>query len=142
MMNQWDDYAERARQQLPAAPESLLDGYVKWAPLVAMILAALGAIFGIIAFIALLGISTAVAGAGGGLGGFGALLGVALLLIVEVLVFVGGLRMRQGLLTGWWILAVGLALNVLTSLFSISLLGLVITLLVAYIHLQVKPRYH
>src|SRR5437773_127691 len=142
MMNQWDDYAERARQQLPAAPESLLDGYVKWAPLVAMILAALGFIFGIIGFIALLGLSVVATAAGAGLGGFGAILNTALGLIVNVLVFVGGLRMRQGLLTGWWILALGLALGLVTSLFSLQILVFIIILAFAYLHLQVKPRYH
>src|ERR1700682_3084908 len=110
MMNQWDDYAERARQQLPAAPEPLLDGYVKAGPLVAMILAALSLIFGILGFIFALGISAAATATGAGLGGFGYLLNSALGLIVSVLVFVGGLRMRQGLLTGWWILALGVAL--------------------------------
>jgi len=141
MMNQWDDYAEKARSQLPAAPEPLLNGYVKWAPLVAMILSALGLIFAIIAFVALLGLS-AVAAATGSAGGFGALLNIVLLLIVYVLVFIGGFRMRQGSLTGWWILAVGLALSLVVSLFSLQILGFVITLAFAYVHLQVKPRYH
>ena len=141
MMNQWDDYAERARQQLPAAPEPLLDGYVKWAPLVAMILGALFAIITVFGLVILLA-GSVVATAVGSTGVFGTLVNVVLVLIVCVLVFVGGLRMRQGLLTGWWILAFGLALNVLTSIFSISILGLIITLAVAYLHLQVKPRYH
>jgi hypothetical protein len=137
MMNQWDGYAERARQQLPAAPQPLLDGYVKWAPWVAMVFGALGAI---LAVAGLLGLS--VATASGVPGGFGALVNVALLLVVCVLEFIGGYQMRLGSLTGWWILAIGLALNLLTSLLSLAVLGFIITLLVAYIHLQVKPRYH
>jgi hypothetical protein len=42
---------------------------------------------------------------------------------------------------GWWILAIGLILNALNSLIRAAILGLLITLAIAYVHLQVKPRY-
>src|ERR687886_1580914 len=41
-MSQWDDYAERLRVQLPAAPEGLLNGYVRWAPWVAIVFGIIG----------------------------------------------------------------------------------------------------
>jgi hypothetical protein len=49
--------------------------------------------------------------------------------------------MRQMRATGWWILAVGLAINLLTGLLRVSALSLVLTLLVGYLHILVRPRY-
>ena len=45
---QWDDYADRLRQQLPAAPPELLDGYVKWMPWVAIVLGAIGLFWSVV----------------------------------------------------------------------------------------------
>ena len=36
-LSQWDMYVERLRVQLPAAPEGLVNGYVRWAPWVAIV---------------------------------------------------------------------------------------------------------
>ena len=54
---------------------------------------------------------------------------------------VGGYLMYRMRLTGWWILALGLVLNLVNSLLHLSASGLVITLAVGYVHLLVKPRY-
>ena len=43
--------------------------------------------------------------------------------------------------TGWWIVAAGLVVYLIQDLFGGNVLGLIITLLVAYIHVQVRPRY-
>jgi len=44
--------------------------------------------------------------------------------------------------TGWWLLAIGITLSILGSLFRVSVFSLLISLLIGYIHLQVKPNYH
>ena len=38
-------------------------------------------------------------------------------------------------------LAFGLAISILTNLVRINILGLIIVLAIAYVHLQVKPNY-
>ena len=37
--------------------------------------------------------------------------------------------------------ALGLAVSILTSLFRLQILSLIVVLLIAYVHLQVKPNY-
>jgi hypothetical protein len=49
--------------------------------------------------------------------------------------------MLQRKSTGWWLLALGLAVSILTNLVRLNILGLIIVLLIAYVHLQVKPNY-
>jgi hypothetical protein len=141
--SQWDLYAEQIRKQLPAAPEGVLGAYMRWAPWVAMILGALGfigllVVGGIFSFLSpflLLG------GAQGVSAGFDAFVGIVVGLVLAALEVVGGYLMRKGSLTGWWILAIGIALSLLNNLFRISIFSFLITLLIAYVHLQVKPRY-
>ena len=53
----------------------------------------------------------------------------------------GGFMMMQRRATGWWLLALGMLVSLLSSLFHISVIGLIFWLLIAYIHLQVKPNY-
>src|SRR5882672_8084304 len=55
-MSQLDAYAERLRVQVPAAPENVLDGYVRYAPWVAMIVGA----FAALALLTLLGIAAVI----------------------------------------------------------------------------------
>jgi hypothetical protein len=141
--NQWDQYAEQVRKQLPAAPEGLLTGYMKWAPWVYIVLGAISVIFLVLGAVlattaSLLGFLFGGAAVGGGLN---ALVSIAVGLIFGVLLLVGGIQMRKLSLTGWWIIGVGIALNVLRAVLGISVLGLLISLAVAYVHLLVKPRY-
>ncbi len=141
--SQWDLYIERIRTQLPAAPEGLLNGYMTWVPWLAIVFGA----FGILVFLAttvLAAVLTPLAalGGAGGVQAGGMLLVTALLgLAFAVLDVVGGILMLKRRLTGWWLLAVGLAINLISGLLSVSAVGLVITLLIAYVHIQVKPRY-
>jgi hypothetical protein len=141
--SQWDEYAELARKQLPAAPEGLLVGYMKWAPWVYIVLGAIAVVFLVVGGLILTGVSLLMfLGGGSGVGsGLSALLSVVVGLIVGVLGVVGGLLMRNLRLTGWWIIAVGIVLQVLRSLVAVSLIGLIISLAFAYVHLLVKPRY-
>jgi hypothetical protein len=141
--NQWDVYAEQIRKQLPAAPEELLAGYMRWAPWVYIVLGAIAIVFLVLGGLILTGVSLLVM-AGGGSGvssGLGGLIAVVVGIVVGVLGVVGGLLMRQQRLTGWWIIAVGIVLQLISNLFSVAILGLLITLAVAYVHLLVKPRY-
>jgi hypothetical protein len=140
---QLDDYAEQLRSNLPVAPDSLINAYVAWAPWVAIVLGALG----VIAFLALSVLSTALLpifalGGASGLnaGGF-ALIESVLGIAVSVAEIVGGILMLQRRLVGWWILAFGMVVGLLTSLLHIAVLSLLLTLLVAYLHVEAKPRY-
>jgi hypothetical protein len=140
---QWDDYADRLRAKLPPAPESLVNGYVRFAPWIAIVFGALGviALLGLFmvgaALTPLLMLGGAAAVGAGGAAMFGALVGAA----GSALDLVGGVLMLRRRLTGWWILALGLAVSIVTNLVHAAIVGLIISLLVAYIHLQVKPLY-
>jgi hypothetical protein len=144
-VSQLDTYAEKLRVLLPQAPPGLLDGYMKFAPWIAIIFGALGVIFSVL----LLVLGTAMApllvlfGGTAGASFSGALLlTLVVSLLINVLEIVGGYLMLQRKLTGWWLLAVGMLVSVLQSLFGRSILVLIVVLLVAYVHLQVKPNYH
>lgn len=142
--SQWDEYVERARQQLPAGPPGLLNGYVAWAPWVAIVFGIFG-VFGLLALggiLAVLSPFLLLGGASGVSAGAGAFLAIAVGLVLSVLEIAGGYLMLKRSLTGWWLLGLGIALSVLRGLFSLSIFGLLLSLLVAWIHLQVKPRYN
>ncbi|HEX2036416.1 MAG TPA: hypothetical protein VHS99_19710 [Chloroflexota bacterium] len=140
---EWDAYAERLREKLPAAPEGLLNGYVRWAPWVAIVFGVLG----VLGLLALFGIGAVLSpflllgGASGVATGAGLFLALILGIVTAALEVAGGYLMLKMRLTGWWLLAAGLVVSALNSLFSMSLFGLLITALIAYIHLLVKPRY-
>ncbi|MFI5268350.1 MAG: hypothetical protein ACHQ7M_13335 [Chloroflexota bacterium] len=139
----WDDYADRLRAKLPPAPESLLNGYVRFAPWIAIVFGA----FGVVALLGLFLVGAALtpifmlggaaAVSAGGAAMFGALVGAA----GSALDLVGGVLMLRRRLAGWWLLALGLAVSIVTNLLHVTILGLAISLLVDYIHLQVKPLY-
>jgi hypothetical protein len=135
---QWDGYADRLRERLPAAPEGLLSAYVTWAPWIAIVFGALTLLAGLAA-LGLIGVFLPM---GGGYLYGGALFVAGLVAAAAGgLQIVGGYLMRQMKRTGWWLLAIGLIVSVLSNLLSSSLFGIVIALAVAYVHLQVKPRY-
>jgi hypothetical protein len=139
----WDDQLEKLRRQLPQAPDGLQNFYVRWAPWLAIIFG----VIGIIAFLSLTILSAIIAPlavlAGGlhGSTGLGLILGSLLLLIASILELVGGLRMRQFRLTGWWFLAGSMAIQALLDVFNLAIVSLIIAALIFYIHLAVKPRY-
>jgi hypothetical protein len=144
-LSQMDTYAEKLRVMLPQAPPGLLDGYMKFAPWIAIIFGALGVLFSVL----LLVLGTAMAplavlfGGTAGANYTGALLlGLLVSVLINVLELVGGYMMLQRRLTGWWLIAVGMLVTVLQSLFGRSILVLIVVLLIAYVHLQVKPNYH
>jgi hypothetical protein len=142
--NQLDGYAEQLRVKLPVAPPGLLDGYMKVAPWIAII-------FGVLAFLgslALMGLGAILSpfllfGGAEGVSAGGALfLALIVGLISAALEVVGGYLMLQRRATGWWVLALGLAVSFLTNLIHGTILVLIVVALVAYVHLQVKPNYH
>jgi hypothetical protein len=143
-MSQLDMYAERARVAMPAAPPGLMDGYMRFAPWVAII-------FGVLGLILLLGvliIGAVVTPIAIALGvtplsyGAGAFLSLIAGIISAALEIVGGYLMLQRKETGWWLLAVGIALTILGNLLRVNLLVLLLALAIGYVHLQVKPNYH
>lgn len=142
-MRQWDTYAERLRVQLPAAPEPLTNAYMKWAPWVAIVFGALGLLLtlGGLFLGAILGPFLVLAGLEGVSAGAMALLALVAMGIGAALEVVGGYLMLQRSATGWWLLAIGLILSALHSIFAANILGLMFVVAVAYIHLLVKPNY-
>jgi hypothetical protein len=140
---EWDAYAEQLRVKLPPAPESLLSAYVRWAPWVAIVFGIIGGLFllALLVFGAVLSPFLLLGGASAVSSGFGLFVTLILGIVTSVLEVVGGYLMLKRRLTGWWLLAIGLVVGALSNLFNVSLFGLVITLLIAYVHLLVKPRY-
>lgn len=121
----------------------MLSAYVKFAPWLAIIFGVLGihaslALFGLGAF---LGPVLLLAGAEGIAAGGMAIVTGLIGLATSVLEVVGGYLMLKRRLNEWWLVALGLVLSLVTNLLSLSLLGLIITALIAYLHLQVRPRY-
>jgi hypothetical protein len=144
-MSQLDTYAERARVAMPAAPPGLLDGYMRFYPWVAIVLGVLG----VLVFLLPLIIGTALSplflllGGPSGVGaGSALLLALVVAIIGSALEVISGYLMLKRRLTGWWLMAFGLVLSLLSNLFGRSILSVIVVLLIAYIHLQVKPNYH
>jgi hypothetical protein len=61
--------------------------------------------------------------------------------VTAAIEFAAGWLMLHRRINGWWLLAIGIVINVISSLLHVSIVGLIIWLLIAYIHLQVKPNY-
>ncbi|HLZ26748.1 MAG TPA: hypothetical protein VKV73_05445 [Chloroflexota bacterium] len=138
---QIDTYADRAREVLPAAPPGLLNGYMSFAPWVAIVFGVLGILISLVALVgsSILGPVLIMFGSPGT--GFTLIVGSGIALISSVLELVGGWLMLQRKATGWWLLGFGLVVSFLSSLVHATVLSLIIILLIAYVHLQVKPNY-
>jgi hypothetical protein len=138
-------YADQLRVKLPLAPPGLLDGYMRFAPWIAIVFGVLGVLLmlvgmGLATFLTPLAV---VFGGASGLGYGGSLfLSLIVGLLSAALEVVGGYLMLQRKSTGWWILGLGILVSILTNLVRGSLLVLIVMALIAYIHLQVKPNYH
>ena len=140
--NQVDSYAEQLRVKLPLAPPGLLNAYMNVAPWVAIVFGVLGALVSLAALIFSTALGPLLVMFGQPGTGFGLILGSLLALVIA-----GAGRspaacmMLQRKATGWWLLALGMVVSLLSSLLHLSALGLIFWLLIAYIHLQVKPNY-
>jgi hypothetical protein len=143
--NQWDGYADRLRARLPMAPEPLLDAYVQWGPWVVIVLGALG-LLGLLGLLGMGGMSSYYGGYYGSpygmYGGGGSSITTLLGIVSGGLGVAGGIQMRRMRKMGWWLVAAGGIVGALSSLLSASLLGLLVLVAIAYVHLLVKPRYH
>jgi len=139
--NQLDAYAEQVRVKLPLAPPGLLNGYMNVVPWVAIVFGILGILISLVALVgsSVLGPLMVMFGAAGS--GLTLILGSLLSLSIAVLDVVGGWKMVKRQATGWWLLALGYGIALVSSLFHVSILGLIFWLLLAYLHLQVKPEY-
>ncbi len=141
---QWDDQLDRLRKQLPSAPDGVLNAYARWVPVLAIVFGVIGLFLGLLAVVGSIVGSVLLATFGGGSGaahGFFWLVSSLLFLIASVLGIAGGIRMRQGSVVGWWIIAATIVIGALGDLLAASILGLIIYDVIAWIHLQVKPRY-
>ena len=143
--SQLDVYADQLRLKLPLAPPGLLDGYMRFAPWIAMVFGVLGVLLILVG----LGLATFLTPLlivfGGAQGvGYGGTLFLSLIvgLVSAALEVVGGYLMLQRKATGWWILGLGIVVSLLSNLVRGSILVLIVVALIAYIHLQVKPNYH
>jgi len=139
--SQVDSYAEQLRVKLPLAPPGLLNGYMNVVPWIAIVFGILGILISLAALIGstILGPLMVMFGAAGS--GFSLILASLLSLVIAVLEVAGGFMMLQRRLTGWWLMAAGMIVSLLSSLLHVSALGLIFWLLIAYIHLEVKPNY-
>jgi len=139
--SQLDMYAERARVALPVGPPGLLNGYMSFAPWVAIVFGVLGILISLVALVgsSILGPMLIMFGSPGT--GLTLVVGSGIALVSSVLEVIGGWMMLQRKATGWWLLAVGLIVSFLSSLFHTSVVSLIIILAIAYVHLQVKPNY-
>lgn len=143
-MAQLDEYVEQIRQKLPGANPGLMDAYIRWAPWLAIVFGGLGLLFSAVALLlAMVGASLMVmfGGAEGVRAGADTFIALGLLAGGSALDIAGGYFMLRREATGWWLLAVGLVVWVLSSLIRLSIFGLVISLAVAYVHIHVRPRY-
>ncbi len=139
--NQVDAYAEQLRVKLPLAPPGLLNGYMSVIPWIAIIFGILGILISLLALVGstILGPLMVMFGSAGT--GFSLILGSLVSLAIAALEVVGGFMMLNRRATGWWLLATGMIVSLLSSLLHVSALGLIFWLIIAYIHLQVKPNY-
>jgi hypothetical protein len=139
--SQLDVAAEQLRAKLPLAPPGLLSGYMNVVPWIAIIFGVLGVLISLVALVGstALGPLMVLFGAAGT--GLSLILGSLLSLVAAAVDVAGGWLMLQRRATGWWLLAIGYVVGMLSSLVHVSILGLIFWLLIAYIHLQVKPNY-
>ncbi len=144
VVGQWDEYADRLRLQLPAAPTGLLDAYNRYMPWVFIVFGVVG-LLGLLLLLGLGAVLTPLMVVFGGSKGLaaGGTLWFDLIsgIVLAVLQIVGGIQMGARKHTGWWLIAVGQLIGLATALLSLSVFGLVIRAAVGYVHLLVKPTY-
>ncbi len=138
--DQWDAYADQLRSMLPEVPSNIRDAYVKYAPVVAIVVGGLGVLAWLMAVSAGLELSRVLLLAGAAHGGLALLTGLVGLASAGLQV-VGGIWMRSLRLAGWWLLAVGLAVTLLNRLVHFSIIGVLVAAAIVYVHLRVKPAY-
>ncbi len=139
--SQLDTYADQLRVKLPVGPPGLLNAYMNVAPWLAIIFGGLGAIISLAALVFSTALGPLLVMFGQPGSGFALILTSLLSLAVAVLEIAGGVMMLQRKATGWWLLAVGMVVSLLSSLLHVAAIGLIFWLLIGYIHLQVKPNY-
>jgi len=139
--SQVDGYTEQLRVKLPLGPPGLLNGYMSVWPWIAIVFGVLGFLISLAALVGstVLGPLMVMFGAAGS--GFSLILGSLLSLVIAVLGVAGGVMMLQRKSTGWWLIATGILVSLLSSLLHVSAVGLIFWLIIAYLHLSVKPNY-
>jgi|SRR5579859_359149 len=139
--SQADSALDQLRVKLPAAPPGLLDGYMNVWPWVAIVFGILGVLISLVALVGSTALGPVLVMFGAAGSGLTLILGSLLSLVAAAVGVAGGWLMLQRRINGWWLLAIGYVISMLSSLFHVSILGLIFWILLAYIHLQVKPNY-
>jgi hypothetical protein len=139
--SQADSALDQLRVKLPAAPPGLLDGYMNVVPWIAIIFGILGVLISLVALVGSTALGPLMVMFGAAGTGLTLILGSLLSLVAAAIDVVGGWLMLQRRMNGWWLLAIGYVIAMLSSLFHVSVLGLIFWILLAYLHLQVKPNY-
>ncbi len=143
-MGQLNTYANSLRMRLPAVPENVTNVYVAWVPWIALVAGLLGfvATLGTLAMGAALTPWMMYAGAYGVRAGATVIVSSVFALIGSAVDVAGGWLMLKRSLTGWWLLAAGMAVGLLSGLLSFSLFGILFSLAVLYLHVEAKERFH
>jgi hypothetical protein len=138
-----DTYVSQFNRQVPALPEGLLSFYMSWAPWLLMIFGGLGFVFFVfgLLFGAILTPVAALGGAQSAGVGFSVIVASVIGLVSCAVDVAGGFMMYRRQLTGWWLVALGMVLALLSDIVGISIVALIVHGLIGYIHLQVRPRY-
>ena len=110
-------------------------------PWIAIIFGILGVLISLVALVGSTALGPLMVMFGAAGTGLTLILGSLLSLVAAAIDVVGGWLMRQRRVNGWWLLGIGYAIAMLSSLFHVSVLGLIFWILLAYLHLQVKPNY-
>jgi hypothetical protein len=139
--SQLDTAAEQLRVKLPLAPPGLLNGYMNVVPWVAIVFGVLGILVSLVALVGSTALGPLMVAFGAAGSGLSLILGSLLSLVAAGVDVAGGWMMVQRRATGWWLLSLGYVIGLLSSLVHLSILGLIFWLLLAYLHLQVKPNY-
>src|SRR5689334_5695885 len=118
-----------------------MNGYMNVVPWIAIVFGILGILISLVALIGSTALGPLMVMFGAAGTGLSLILGSLLSLVAAAVDVAGGAMMLQRKSTGWWLLSIGYVVGMLSSLVHASVLGLIFWLIIAYLHLQVKPNY-
>lgn len=128
--------------KFPAFPDSVVELLVTLAPWLALI----GAFFGLMAFLGLVGLGSFATALSIGTASYGSvwqmwigIIGVGIAAVIYILAFTS---LRQRKIKGWNLMYYAFLLNLLISLLTFNIVGLILSFLIGgWILFQVRPKY-